>query len=110
MEGTTTRYRRAEPFAPTADELQAFAGRYESDEIGAVLRIEPNGDALVGRLEHSPDKALEFRPVDRDTFQLRRITIRFHRDETGKAEALELSSPSLRNIKFTLVSDRTSRR
>ena len=30
MEGKTTRYRRAQPYAPTADDLKAFAGRYES--------------------------------------------------------------------------------
>ena len=38
MEGETTRYRRAQPYAPTAADLQAFAGRYESDEIGIGLR------------------------------------------------------------------------
>ena len=32
-DGVTTRYRRGHPFTPTAAELQAFAGRYHSDEL-----------------------------------------------------------------------------
>ena len=98
--------RRARPFAPSADELEAFAGRYESDEIGAAFRIEPKGDGLVMRLEHSPAKSLDFRPVDRDTFQWRRMTVRFHRDENGKVVGFHYSNPLLRNIKFTRPSDR----
>jgi hypothetical protein len=39
MEGKTTTYRRAQPYAPTVADLEAFAGRYESDEIGSVFQI-----------------------------------------------------------------------
>lgn len=68
MEGKTTRYQRATPFSPSPEELKAFAGRYKSDEIGGgVFLIEPRGDSLVVKLEHSPAKGLEFRPVDSDT-------------------------------------------
>jgi CubicO group peptidase (beta-lactamase class C family) len=110
MEGQTTRYRRAQPYSPTAADLQAFAGRYESDEIGSVLQMVPGKDGLVMRLELSPDRALEFRPVDRDTFQLSRMTVRFHRDPTGKVVAFDYSNPLVRNIRFTRLSDRTGRR
>ena len=57
MEGKTTRYRRAQPYSPTAADLQAFAGRYESDEIGSVFQIVPGKDGLVMRFDLSPDKA-----------------------------------------------------
>ena len=110
MEGQTTRYRRAQPHAPTAADLQAFAGRYESDEIGSVFQMVPGKDGLVMRFELSPDRALEFRPVDRDTFQFSRMTVRFHRDQTGKVVAFDYSNPVVRNIRFTRLSDRTSRR
>jgi hypothetical protein len=110
MEGQTTRYRRAHPYLPTATELQAFAGRYESDETGSVLQMVPKKDSLVMRLELSPDKALEFRPVDRDTFQVSRMTVHFHRDPTGKVVAFDYSNPVVRNIRFTRLSDSTSRR
>ena len=32
-------------YAPTADDLKAFAGRYESTEIGTVFLIEPRETA-----------------------------------------------------------------
>ena len=86
--------------------LEAFAGRYESDEIRTTFRIERKGDGLVVQLEHSPAKSLEFRPVDRDTFQWRRMYVRFHRDENGKVVGFAYSNPVLRNIKFTRSSDR----
>ncbi|HYP26106.1 MAG TPA: serine hydrolase [Blastocatellia bacterium] len=110
MEGQTTRYRRAQPYSPTAADLQALAGRYESDEVGSVLQMVPGKDGLVMRLELSPDRALEFRPVDRDTFQASRMIVRFHRDPTGKVVAFDYSNPLVRNIRFTRLSDRTSRR
>jgi len=106
MEGKATAYRRAESYAPTPDDLQAFVGRYESDEIGTVIQIEPRGDSLVMRLEHSPATSLEFEPVDRDTFQWRMMTVRFHRDKAGKVLAFAYSNPVLRNIRFTRLRDR----
>jgi CubicO group peptidase (beta-lactamase class C family) len=110
MEGKTTRYRRAQPYSPTAADLQAFAGRYESDEIGSVFQVAPGKDGLVMRFDLSPDKALEFRPVDRDAFQFSRVTMRFLRDKDGKVVAFDYSNPLVRNIRFTRVIDRTSRR
>jgi CubicO group peptidase (beta-lactamase class C family) len=110
MEGQITRYRRAQPYAPGPDELKAFAGRFGSDEIGAVFGVEPKGDGLVIRLEHAPDKSLEFKPVDRDTFLWNRMMVRFLRDKSGKVVALDYSNPLLRNVKFPRLSDNTSRR
>ncbi len=106
MEGKATGYSRAQPYAPTPDDLQAFAGRYESDEIGTVIQIEPEEDGLVMRLEHSPATSLEFGPVDRDTFQWGMMTVRFHRDKAGKVVAFDYSNPVLRNIEFTRLRDR----
>lgn len=110
MEGKTTRYRRALPYAPTADALKAFAGRYESTEIGTVFQIEPKGDGLQVRLEHTPGRSLELKPVDRDAFQLSRMTVRFQRDKAGKVVALDYSNPLIRNVRFTRLSDLASSR
>jgi hypothetical protein len=106
MEGKTTRYRRARLYAPTADDLKAFAGRYESAEIGTVFQIEPKGDGLQVRLEHTPSRSLELKPVDRDTFQIARMFMRFVRDKSGKVVALDYSNPLIRNVKFTRLGDR----
>jgi hypothetical protein len=70
----------------------------------------PGKEGLVMRLELSPDKALEFRPVERDAFQAGRMTVRFHRDQAGKVVAFDYSNPVVRNIRFTRLSDRTNRR
>jgi CubicO group peptidase (beta-lactamase class C family) len=106
MEGQTTRYARAQPYAPTAADLQAFAGRYESDELRAVFEMTPGKGGLMVRLNDAPGAALEFRPVDRDTFQRGMITVRFRRDKAGKIVALDFSNPVLRKVEFTRLSDR----
>lgn len=107
MEGETTRYRRAAAYAPTADDLKAFAGRYENEEIGTVFQIVSGKDgSLVMRFDNAPEKSLEIKPVDRDTFQIARMTVRFRRDNTGKVIGFDYSNPVVRNIKFTRLNDR----
>lgn len=106
MEGVTSRYQRAKSYMPTAEHLQAFVGRYESEEIGTVFHFEVEKGLLVVRLEYSPARKLELKPVDQDTFQAGRMTIRFERDATGKIVALHYSNPVLRNVKFTRMCDR----
>jgi CubicO group peptidase (beta-lactamase class C family) len=100
-EGEITRYRRAKPYAPTPAELQAFAGRYRSDEIGAFLDLTTSNSGLSGRANNASGEALEFKPVDRDTFQLAGVSLRFRRDQAGKVVALDFSNPVVRNINFT---------
>lgn len=105
MEGQTTRYRRAQPYAPTAADLQAFAGRYQSDELGTVFQATAGDNLLVMRLEHAPDQVLEFRPVTRDTFQRGMMMVRFRRNSAGTVEGLDYSNPLLRSIRFTRLGD-----
>jgi CubicO group peptidase (beta-lactamase class C family) len=110
MEGQTTRYRRVEAYAPTPADLQAFAGRYASDETGSVFKIVPGKDGLMVHLEGSSGKGSEIRPVTRDTFQISRVTVRFLRDKDGKVAAFNYSNPLVRNIKFTRLSESTINR
>jgi hypothetical protein len=108
MEGKTTRYRRAQVIAPTAAQLAGFAGRYRSDEIGAVIQLSPGTDGLVARLEHSPDKSLPLQPVDRDAFQVANMTLRFVRDPGGSAVGFDYSNPVIRRVRFTRLGDGVS--
>jgi hypothetical protein len=110
MEGKTTTYRRAQPYAPTVADLEAFAGRYESDEIGSVFQVTAGDRGLMVRLAHSPANTLEFRPVAPDTFQSGNHFVRFHRDNTGNVVAFGYSNPVLRDVRFTRLSDRTGPR
>lgn len=100
-DGKRTRYRRAKPFTPTADDLKAFAGRYQSDEIGIVFRFDTKADALQVLIEHTPSRVLDLKPVDADTFRVGGMTMRFVRDKSGKVAGLDYSNPVLSNIRFT---------
>lgn len=110
MEGKTTRYRRAQPYTPTADDLKAFAGRYESDEIGSIFQVVAGENGLVVRLEHAPKTSVPLRPVERDTFQAGMMMMRFVRDQSGKVVAINYSNPVLRKVKFTRLSEVSSHR
>jgi hypothetical protein len=101
MEGKITRYRRAQPYAPTADDLKAFAGRFESDELRAVFEFTPIKDGLMARINDSATQKVDLAPVDRDVFQRGMQTLRFLRDTDGRVVAVELTNPALRNITFT---------
>lgn len=105
MDGKTTRYRRAKPYAHTIEELKAFAGRYSSDEIGIVFQIRSKGDGLLATIEHTPSYSLPLKPVDTDTFQLGRMLMRFKRDKSGKIVALDYTNPVIHNIPFTRLNN-----
>jgi CubicO group peptidase (beta-lactamase class C family) len=105
-EGEATHYRRAQPYAPSADDLKGFAGRYESDELLAVLELTPGKQGLAARLNGARPLGLEFRPVDRDTFQFGNFTLRFVRDNAGKVIAIDFHSPVFRNLRFTRAGTR----
>lgn len=96
-EGETTRYHRAERYAPTAAELEAFAGRYESEDLGAVFEVAPGRNGVVLSLG---SQTIPFEAVHTDTFQRGPFTVRFHRDEGGQVVALEFSNPVLRKVPF----------
>jgi CubicO group peptidase (beta-lactamase class C family) len=105
MEGETTRYRRARRYTPASADLQAFAGRYESDEIGSVLLIVPEKGGLAVSLEHAPERVLPFVPVDPDTFQGGRMMVRFRRGADGVIAGLVYSNPVIRSVTFTRLGE-----
>ncbi len=108
MEGQTTIYRRAQPYAPTQLDLQAFVGRYENEEMRSFFEMIAGKDGLVIRLNDSPDKVVEFKPVDPDRFMVSRVMMSFSRDKSGKVVGLTYSNPVIRNIKFTRVGDKAT--
>jgi hypothetical protein len=86
------------------------AGRYESDEVGAIFQIEAGEGVLVARVEHSPDRTVELTPVDPDTFMLSMVMVRFHRDGAGNVTRLDYSNPAVRDLRFTRLTDGASGR
>ena len=99
MEGKMTRYRRARAYTPTAKELNAFVGKYESKELGSIFQVAVEEGALSVKLDDA-NQALPFKAVDTDAFQFSRVIIRFQRDKSGKVVGFELSNPLVRKIQF----------
>ena len=106
MEGKTTQYRRAQPYTPNAADLQAFAGRYESDEVGSVFKVVAGQGSLMFHREGSGGKGSELKPAYRDTFQIGPVTVRFVRDSAGKVLGFDYSNPLIRSLRFTRLGDR----
>ena len=61
------------------------------------------------RFERAPDKSLELTPVERDTYMLRMMIVRFRRDASGKVVGFDYGNPVVRNIAFTRLGDRAVR-
>jgi len=109
MEGQTTRYRRAQAFTPAAADLQSVQGRYESKEIGTVFEIVPEtNNNIVMRPANSAGRSLNLTPVERDTYMLSMMIVRFRRDASGKVTGFNYGNPLMRNISFTRLADRTT--
>ncbi|HEX6313389.1 MAG TPA: serine hydrolase domain-containing protein [Gemmatimonadaceae bacterium] len=101
MEGKVTRYRRARPFVPNADELNAFVGRYDSEELRSFFEASAGANGLLIQINGTSGQQLEFRPVDPDTFQRGNVTLRFRRDATGRVVALDMNNPVFRRVTYT---------
>lgn len=106
-DGQTTRYRRAHPAATTTAEMEAVAGRYESDELSAVLEVALGESGLTVRLNDS--RPFELTPLEGDAYGLGRMTLRVRRDATGAAVAIDYSNPVLRHVAFTRTSGTVER-
>lgn len=109
-EGSPTQYRRTVSYTPTAAELNAFAGQYDSSETGAVMEMVPEKGGLTMRFYRNPAKALQLKPVDRDTFMISQMVVRFVRNKDGKVTGYDHSNPLLRNIRYTRLSDGAGQR
>lgn len=109
MEGQSTRYRRAQPWNPSAAELQTLDGRYGNEEIGTVFEVVAGTDGLVFRFEQSPDRALEMKAVARDTYMREQgvAMVRFVRDAAGKVTGMDYSTPVLSNLRLTRLGERS---
>jgi CubicO group peptidase (beta-lactamase class C family) len=106
MEGQVTRYRRAQSYTPTAADLQALDGRYESSELGSVFEIVPGSNTIAMRFENTPEKSLDLTPVERDTYMMRMMIVRFRRDASGKVTGFVYDNPVVKGIQFARLGDR----
>jgi len=99
-DGNIAVFVRTAPVVVAAVKLDAYAGHYASDEVGAVYDIAAAPDGLVWRIRDRPDFAQALRPVYRDAFQGENGLFRFVRDAAGKVTALTISVDRARNVRF----------
>lgn len=98
-EGGVSRFRRAAAWTPNQDEMKAYAGHFRSDELLADFDVTPAKEGLNVKLNHST--TAEFKPAEKDVFQIGQSMLRFKRDSAGKVIGLEYSNPLLRGVSFT---------
>lgn len=86
-------------FAPTGTALQAFVGRYWSEELDSHMTIEQRGDSLVLRQRRQADAAL--RPASStDSFQGRSLTLSFERNRNGEVIGFYAANGRTRDVRF----------
>jgi hypothetical protein len=85
-------------FRPTAEQLSAYAGTYQSDEIEAVYRIEIEDGALtLKRLKVKPDK---LQPAIADYFRGLIGSLHFVRNSEGQVSGFVLNAGRIRDFHF----------
>ena len=89
---------RSDPFAPSATELDDFAGIYRSDEMDVAYRMVVRDGRL--RLERLKANPAGLEPVVRDTFSSPAGVFRFTRDGQGKVNGFVLEAGRVRGVKF----------
>jgi hypothetical protein len=65
----------------------------------ATFDTTPGSGGL--KVQANQANTIEFKAVERDTFQIGGMLLRFTRDKGGKVIGLDYSNPLLRKVKFT---------
>lgn len=98
--GGTFAMRRVEPWAPDADDLAAYAGRYVSDEVEETYRLVVEDGALV--VTHRWLGQLSLRPEDRDHFggDWPLTSVVFERGAEDQVIGFAVSNGRTRGVRF----------
>jgi len=97
--GTIDGFQRVKRAAPTAAQLEAYAGRYASDEAEAELRAAVENGTLV--LKRRPDTTIALSPLYNDAFSAGGLgTVFFRRNAAGAVVALSVSQDRVWDLQF----------
>jgi hypothetical protein len=90
-------FERFEPVTVAAEELQAYAGRYESDEIASDLSLGVReGQLVVATYGRAP--TVRLRPLIADGFEGNGVGFHFERDERGQIAGFVLNANRIHGI------------
>jgi CubicO group peptidase (beta-lactamase class C family) len=92
------RYVARRPVVPSASDLQAYVGRYTSEEAETELVAAVEGNTLV--LRQRPDRVQALAPAWADVFTSPLGTVIFRRGVGGQVEALSLSGSRMYDLRF----------
>jgi hypothetical protein len=95
--GDTLILDRVQEASPTARELEAYAGTYWSEEVGAEYRLEVKDGALVLRRRRSEPVVLT--PTYSDAFSADGVLYRFTR-ERGRVAEMLVDAGRIRHLRF----------
>ncbi len=90
---------REQPFAPTPQQLSAYAGEYVCEELGGLLYTVYVEDNSL-RVRFRPAQRQTLVPVFPDAFTADGNTIRFTRDADGRVEGFRVYAGRVRNLRF----------
>jgi len=91
----------AKAWAPSAQDLAAFAGRYFSDELETFYTITLERDTLVVRQRRLDDAKL--RPGEKDRFAGGGLSYEFERDRNGEVIGFYVANGRTRDVRFGRV-------
>ena len=89
-------WRRVEEVRPTAGELAAYAGTYQSEELGATYTVAVRDSTLVLRTRWADDAVV--RPTYKDAFA-GPFMVEFSRAR-GKVDGMTFTTGRVRNVRF----------
>jgi CubicO group peptidase (beta-lactamase class C family) len=96
-----TLYERVDPAHPSASELAALAGEYESGETGSIVTVAARDGILTLAIASGPPVRL--RPTFRDAFLIEdrgTASIRFLRDPAGNVTGLSAGDDRVWDLRF----------
>jgi CubicO group peptidase (beta-lactamase class C family) len=98
--GSTMVSRLIAEYAPSPEQLQAFAGAYTSKEIHGIYTLTATDTGL--RMDIPTRGGLSLVPVFADAFSANILGIvRFTRDGSGRVTAFTAHGPGVRGVRFT---------
>ncbi len=105
-DGETTAFRKVDPYAPSAAELQAVVGDYASAEVDGVLDLSVKDGRLIFAPANRPSVAGPLTPLSRDIYHDAEGLIAIVRGAGGKVEGIRFIRPRIYSIVFTRAAAR----
>ncbi|HYR11015.1 MAG TPA: serine hydrolase, partial [Longimicrobium sp.] len=97
---TPVTLRRQESAQPSRAELEAYAGTYHSEELGATYTVAATDSTLVLRTRWGAERTV--RPAYGDTFSGDYL-LAFTRGRGGRVDGMRMSSGRVRGVRFERV-------